>query len=42
MIHKVHEKGYKNKTLTEEQKKNNIQKSKRRARVVHFFGFMPA
>lgn len=40
MINKVHEKGYKNKSLTEEQKKSNTQKSKTRARVEHVFGFM--
>jgi len=40
MINKVHEKGYKNKPLTEEQKENNTQKSKTRARVEHVFGFM--
>ncbi len=37
---KVHEKGYKNKPLTEEQKANNREKSKTRARVEHVFGFM--
>lgn len=36
----IHEKGYKNKPLTEEQKKKNTEKSKRRARVEHVFGFM--
>lgn len=40
MINKVHEKGYKNKPLTELQKKNNTEKSKTRARVEHVFGFM--
>lgn len=40
MINKVHEKGYKNKPLTEEQKKSNNEKSKTRARVEHVFGFM--
>lgn len=34
------EKGYKNKPLTEEQKKNNIEKSRVRVRVEHIFGFM--
>jgi len=34
------EKGYRNKPLTEEQKKNNKKKSKIRARVEHIFGFM--
>jgi len=40
MNNKVHEKGYKNKPLTEKQKKNNNEKSKIRARVEHVFGFM--
>ncbi len=37
---KVHEKGYKNKPLTEAQKESNKEKSKTRARVEHVFGFM--
>ena len=37
---KLHEKGYRNKPLTEEQKTNNTKKSKTRARVEHVFGFM--
>ena len=40
MNNKVHEKGYRNKPLTEQQKKNNNEKSKTRARVEHVFGFM--
>ena len=36
----VHEKGYRGKPLTDEQKKNNRKKSKIRARVEHVFGFM--
>ena len=40
MKNKVHEKGYRNKPLTEEQKANNTEKSKIRARVEHVFGFM--
>jgi len=40
MINKVNEKGYRNKPLTDEQKLNNRQKSKTRARVEHVFGFM--
>jgi len=36
----VHEKGYRNKPLTEEQKASNKKKSKTRARVEHVFGFM--
>ena len=37
---KIHEKGYKNKPLTEEQKESNTEKSRTRARVEHVFGFM--
>lgn len=37
---RVHEKGYKNRPLTEEQKISNHQKSKIRARVEHVFGFI--
>jgi len=37
---KVHEKGYRNKPLTDQQKANNKEKSKTRARVEHVFGFM--
>ena len=40
MNNKVHEKGYRNKPLTEQQKKNNTEKSKIRVRVEHEFGFM--
>jgi transposase, IS5 family len=40
MNNKVHEKGYRNKPLTEEQKNKNREKSKTRARVEHVFGFM--
>lgn len=40
MNNKVNEKGYRNKPLTEEQKANNREKSKTRARVEHVFGFM--
>lgn len=40
MKNKVHEKGYRNKPLTEQQKANNTKKSKTRARVEHVFGFM--
>jgi hypothetical protein len=36
----VNEKGYRNKPLTEEQKQNNREKSKTRARVEHIFGFV--
>jgi len=42
MINKTHEKGYRNKPLTDEQKLSNKEKSKTRARVEHVFGFMPA
>jgi len=37
---KINEKGYKNKPLTEVQKKNNKEKSKIRVRVEHIFGFI--
>jgi hypothetical protein len=40
MKNKVHEKGYRNKPLTDEQKASNREKSKTRARVEHVFGFM--
>jgi IS5 family transposase len=36
----IHEKGYRNKPLTEEQKKSNREKSRYRARVEHVFGFI--
>ena len=36
----VHEKGYRNKPLTDDQKNQNREKSKTRARVEHVFGFM--
>lgn len=40
MINHIHEKGYKNTPLTEEQKESNHHKSKTRARVEHIFGFI--
>ena len=40
MNNKVHEKAYRNKPLTDEQKASNKEKSKTRARVEHIFGFM--
>lgn len=40
MNNKVHEKGYRNKPLTDQQKANNKEKSKTRARLEHVFGFM--
>lgn len=40
MDNKVHEKGYRNNPLTDEQKASNKEKSKTRARVEHVFGFM--
>ena len=40
MKNKVHEKGYRNAPLTDEQKATNKEKSKTRARVEHVFGFM--
>ena len=40
MKNKVHEKGYRNRPLTDEQKTSYTEKSKIRARVEHVFGFM--
>ena len=40
MDNQVHEKGYRNNPLTEEQKASNHEKSKTRVRVEHVFGFM--
>ncbi|MDP2160270.1 MAG: IS5 family transposase [Flavobacterium sp.] len=40
IINKVNEKGSRNKPLTDEQKANNKEKSKTRARVEHIFGFV--
>ena len=40
MKNKVHEKGYWNRPVTDEQKTSNTTKSKIRARVEHVFGFM--
>lgn len=40
MKNNIHEKGYKNKPLTDKQKENNKEKSKIRARVEHVFGFI--
>jgi IS5 family transposase len=40
MKSKVHEKGYRNRPLTDEQKTSNTKKSKIRARVEYVFGFM--
>jgi IS5 family transposase len=40
MINKVHEKGYRNNPLTEQQKANNTMKLKTRVRVEQVFGFM--
>ena len=40
VVNMVNEKGYRNKPLTEEQKGNNKEKSKTRARVEHIFGFV--
>jgi len=40
VIDRVHEKGYRNKALTEKQKADNREKSRIRARVEHVFGFM--
>jgi IS5 family transposase len=40
MVNCVHEKGYRANPLTEEQKLNNTEKSRTRARVEYIFGFM--
>ena len=40
MINKVHEKGYRNKPLTESQIASNREKSRVRVRVEHIFGFV--
>ena len=40
MENHIHEKGYRNHPLTEQQKENNHIKSKTRARVEHIFGFI--
>ena len=40
MLNKIHEKGYKNKPLTDIQKENNRIKSTKRSRVEHIFGFI--
>lgn len=40
MINHIHEKGYRNTPLTEEQKESNRIKSKVRARIEHIFGFI--
>ena len=40
VINKINKKGYRNNPLTEEQKANNKEKSKTRARVEHLFGFV--
>jgi transposase, IS5 family len=40
MANLIHEKGYKNAPLTEEQKESNRGKSKYRARIEHIFGFI--
>ena len=40
IVLKIHEKGYKNKPLTDEQKASNREKSKVRARVEHVFGYV--
>ncbi|MEP7171120.1 MAG: transposase [Bacteroidota bacterium] len=37
---KIHEKGYKNKPLSDLQKESNRIKSSKRARVEHIFGFI--
>jgi IS5 family transposase len=40
MINQIHEKGYRNNPLSEEQQESNRVKSKVRARVEHIFGFV--
>jgi len=40
VINKVHEKGYRNKPLTEAQRASNKEKSSIRVRVEHIFGFV--
>lgn len=40
VINKIHEKGYRNNPLTEDQKASNTEKSRIRVRVEHIFGFM--
>ena len=40
MVSRIHEKGYRGKPLTEEQKLCNTEKSRIRARVEHVFGFI--
>ena len=40
VVSKIHEKGYKNNPLTQQQKESNTEKSRTRARVEHVFGFM--
>jgi len=40
VINKVHEKGYRNKPLTESQIASNKEKSSVRVRVEHIFGFV--
>ena len=36
----IHERAYRNRPLSDEQKESNRQKSKIRARIEHIFGFM--
>ena len=40
MVNRIHEKGYRNKPLTEKQKAKNKRKSRIRSRIEHVFGFM--
>jgi len=40
MINRIHQKGYRNRPLTDDQKKSNALKSKTRARVEHVYAFM--
>jgi len=40
MINRIHQRGYRNRPLTDDQKKSNALKSKTRARVEHVYAFM--
>ena len=40
VVSQIHERAYRNRPLTEEQKASNRQKSKIRARIEHLFGYM--
>ena len=40
MTSQIHERAYRNRPLSEEQKESNRQKSKLRVRIEHIFGYM--